>query len=160
MRSSRVPAIAPAVGKAREANVFCRHMPTELSPAMRRSDPLIVLRYLDVVIVVLAAPFVLLTGLPALGYVVGAAAWIVQRIAGVWIEGRMRREKDIRAVVGLGLGASLGRAWFVGLSILAVGLLGAREDGAMAAVLILVAFTVYFVSQLILRPFERNSDRP
>src|SRR4051794_27572455 len=118
MRSSRVPAIAPAVGKAREANVFCRHMPTELSPAMRRSDPLIVLRYLDVVIVVLAAPFVLLTGLPALGYAVGAAAWIVQRIAGVWIEDRMRRERDIRAVVGLGLGASLGRAWFVGLSIL------------------------------------------
>jgi hypothetical protein len=135
-------------------------MPTELTPAMRRSDPLIVLRYLDVVLVLLAAPFVVLTGLPVLGYVVAAVVWIVQRVIGARIEDRMRREKDIRAVVGLGLGASLGRAWFVGLSILAVGLLGARADGAMAAVVILAAFTVYFVSQLIIRPFERNAPRP
>ena len=127
---------------------------------MRASDPLIVLRYLDVVLVLLAAPFVVLTGLPVLGYVVGGAAWIAQRIVGAWIEGRMRRQTDIRAVVGLGLAASLGRAWFVGLSILAVGLAGAREDGVMAAVLVLAAFTVYFVSQLIIRPFERNTPRP
>ena len=44
------------------------------------ADPLIVLRYLDVVLVVLAAPFVLATGLPVLGYVVGAVVWIAQRL--------------------------------------------------------------------------------
>ena len=33
------------------------------------------------ILVVAAAPFVLLTGLPALGYVVGAGAWIVTRVA-------------------------------------------------------------------------------
>jgi hypothetical protein len=135
-------------------------MSTEQSHATRRSDPLIVLRYLDVVLVVLAAPFVLLTGLPVLGYVVGAAVWIVQRAAGTWIEAAMRRKQDIRAVVGLALGASLGRAWFVGLTILAVGLAGARADGAMAAVLVLAAFTVYFASALILRPFERTPRTP
>jgi hypothetical protein len=127
---------------------------------MRESDPLIVLRYLDVLIVVLAAPFVLLTGLPVLGYVVGAAVWIVQRAAGVAVERRMRRQTDVRAVVGMGLGASLGRAWLVGLTILAVGLAGAREDGVMAAVLVLVAYTVYLVTSLALRPFERNTPRP
>ena len=123
---------------------------------MRRSDPLIVLRYLDVLIVVLAAPFVVLTGLPVLGYVAGAAVWIVQRALGMAIERRMRRQTDVRAVVGLGLGASLGRAWLVGLTILAVGLAGAREDGVMAAVLVLAAYTVYLVTSLILRPLERN----
>lgn len=127
---------------------------------MRESDPLIVLRYLDVLIVVLAAPFVLLTGLPVLGYVVGAAVWIVQRALGVAVERRMRRQTDVRAVVGMGLGASLGRAWLVGLTILAVGLAGAREDGVMAAVLVLVAYTVYLVTSLALRPFERNNPRP
>jgi hypothetical protein len=135
-------------------------MSTHPSHAMRRSDPLIVLRYLDVLLVVLAAPFVLLTGLPVLGYVVGAVAWIAQRAAGVAIERRMRSQTDIRTVVGLGLGASLGRAWLVGLTILAVGLAGAREDGVMAAVLVLVAYTVYLVTSLALRPFERNSPRP
>ena len=43
--------------------------------ALRSSDPLAPVRYLDVVVVVLAAPFVLLTGLPVLGYVVGAVLW-------------------------------------------------------------------------------------
>lgn len=131
-------------------------MSSHPSHAMRRSDPLIVLRYLDVLLVVLAAPFVLLTGLPVLGYVAGAAVWLVQRAVGVAIEGRLRRSHDVRALVGLGLGASLGRAWLVGLTILVVGLAGAREDGLMAAVLVLVAYTVYLVTSLILRPLERN----
>jgi hypothetical protein len=138
------------------------HLPMSIDPshAMRRSDPLVVLRYLDVLIVVLAAPFVVLTGLPVLGYVVGAVGWIVQRAAGVVIEERVRRQSDIRAQVGLGLGASLGRAWFIGLTILAVGLAGARADGVMAAVLVLVAYTIYLVMSLALRPFERNAPRP
>ena len=123
---------------------------------MRRSDPLIVLRYLDVLMVVLAAPFVVLTGLPVLGYVAGTVAWLVQRVIGVAIEERIRSRQDIRAVVGLGLAASLGRAWLVGLTILVVGLAGAREDGVMAAVLVLAVYTVYLVTSLILRPLERN----
>jgi hypothetical protein len=136
-------------------------MSTELSHAMRRSsDPLVVLRYLDVVLVVLAAPFVVLTGLPVLGYVVGAAAWIVQRVISANVENRVRQQPDIRRAVGIGLGTSLARAWFVGLSILAVGLIGARADGAMAAVLVLAAFTVYFVTTLVIRPLERNNPRP
>jgi hypothetical protein len=131
-------------------------MSSQPSHAMRRSDPLIVLRYLDVLIVVLAAPFVVFTGLPVLGYVAGTVAWLVQRVIGVAIEERIRTRHDIRAVVGLGLAASLGRAWLVGLTILVVGLAGAREDGVMAAVLVLVAYTVYLVTSLILRPLERN----
>ena len=39
------------------------------------------LRYLDVVLVIAALPFVAFAGLPLLGYGVGAAAWIVQRAA-------------------------------------------------------------------------------
>jgi hypothetical protein len=131
-------------------------MSSQPSHAMRWSDPLIVIRFLDVVIVVLAAPFVVLTGLPVLGYVVGGVAWLVQRAIGVAVEDRIRARNDIRAVVGLGLAASLGRAWLVGLSILAVGLAGTREDGVMAAVLVLAVYTVYLVTSLILRPLERN----
>jgi hypothetical protein len=71
----------------------------------------------------------------------------------------MRRESDIKTQVGLGLGSSLGRAWLVGLTILAVGLAGAREDGVMAAVLVLVAYTVYLVTSLAIRSFERNAPR-
>jgi hypothetical protein len=135
-------------------------MSTQPSHATRRSDPLVVLRYLDVVLVVLAAPFVVLTGLPVLGYVAGLAGWLVQRLIGLAIESRMRTQRDIRTVVGLGLGASLGRAWLIGLTILAVGLGGTRQDGVMAAVLVLVAYTVYLVTSVALRSLERNPPRP
>src|SRR4051794_25478360 len=97
----------------------------ELSYAMRRSDPLLLLRYLDIVLVVLAAPFVVATGLPVLGYVVGAVVWSAQRLVSARIETTVRQQSDIRRAVGIGLGTSLARAWVVGLSILAVGLIGA-----------------------------------
>jgi hypothetical protein len=122
-------------------------------------DPLAVVRYLDVLLVLMAAPFVVLLGGPVLGYVAGAAAWIANRVLGVAVERYARGRTDVRTAVGLNVGALLGRAWLVGLTILAVGLAGDREDGLMAALLLLVAFTVYFATSLILRPLERSTPR-
>jgi hypothetical protein len=124
---------------------------------MPASDPLAIVRYLDVIVVVLAAPFVLLTGAPLLGYVVGAAAWIVTRFAALAVERAARRARDARAVAALNVTVLLGRVWVVGLCILAVGLAADREDGLMAALVALVAFTVFLVTSLILRPLERNA---
>jgi hypothetical protein len=113
---------------------------------MPTTDPLAFVRYLDVVIVVLAAPFILLTGAPVLGYAVGAVA--AERAAA--------RRTDARTVAALNVAVLLGRVWVVGLSILAVGLAADREDGLMAALTALVAFTVYLATSLITRPLERN----
>jgi hypothetical protein len=124
------------------------------------SDPLVLFRWLDVVLVVLAAPFVVLTGLPVLGYAVGAAAWIVNRALGAFVERRAKALDDVRKAVGLNLGALIARSWLVGLTILAVGLAGEREDGLTAAVLLLAAFTLYFVTSLLLRPLEGKTTRP
>jgi hypothetical protein len=135
------PAAAPPVGVA---------MP----------DPLILFRWLDVVLVVLAAPFVVLTGLPVLGYAVGAAAWIANRAIGVLVERLARAQGDVRRAVGLNLAALIARSWLVGLTILAVGLAGEREDGLTAAILLLAAFTLYFVTSLLLRPLEGKTSRP
>ena len=52
------------------------------------------------------------------------------------------------------------RAWLIGLTILAVGLIAEREDGLMAGITVLAAFTVYFATSLIVRPLERKSPRP
>jgi hypothetical protein len=123
---------------------------------MPTSDPLIFVRYLDVVLVVLAAPFVILMGGPLLGYVVGATAWIATRLLGVLIE-RYARGKSAKQQVGLNFGALIGRAWILGITILVVGLAGEREDGLMAALLALVAFTVYLATTLVLPRTERNT---
>ena len=115
-------------------------------------------RWFDVILVILAAPFVVLMEAPVLGYAAGAGAWIVTRVAGWAIERKARASGDVRTLTGLTLFSSLGRAWLVGLTILAVGLAGEREDGLTAALLVAVAFTVYLICQLALRPLERSSS--
>jgi len=115
------------------------------------------LRYLDVVLIVAALPFVAFAGLPLLGYGVGAVAWMLQRGAGVALERQARESTDIRRQIGLNVGGTIARAWIVGGAILAVGLAGEREDGLTAAVLVLVAFTVYFGLALILHTVARGS---
>ena len=124
------------------------------------ADPLVLLRWLDVVLVVLAAPFVVLMDLPVLGYAVGAAAWIANRLIGVGVEKLAGGQQDVRRAVGLNLFALIARSWLVGLTILAVGLAGDREDGLTAAILVLAAFTVYFVTSLLSRSLEGKTTRP
>ena len=123
------------------------------------ADPLLLFRWLDVILVVLAAPFVVLMDLPVLGYTVGALAWILNRGIGVWVERIAARQGDVRRAVGLNLGALIARSWLVGLSILAVGLAGEREDRLTAAVLLLAAFTLYFVTSLLTRSLEGKASR-
>ncbi len=115
-------------------------------------------KWVDVVIVIAAAPFVVLMDLPVLGYVAGAAGWTLSRVLGWAIERKARASGDARTFAGLTLFSSLGRAWLVGLTILAVGLAGEREDGLTAALLVLVAFTIYLVTRIALRPLERSSS--
>jgi hypothetical protein len=95
---------------------------------------LTILRYLDLLVLALALPLFVLTGLPLLGY---AAA----------------------AVVGLLAGSMIGRGYLVAGSIFAVGLAGAREDGLAAAILSITLFTIYFSTQMVVRPFDQPSPR-
>jgi hypothetical protein len=125
-----------------------------------RFDPLAIVRYLDVVLLVLAAPFALALGAPPVGFAVGAGIWIVQRFAAVAIERSAANQQDYRRALGLNMASALIRAWLVGLTILAVGLLAEREDGLTAGITVLAAFTVYFATALILRPLERKPPRP
>lgn len=118
------------------------------------------MRWTDVILVVAAAPFALLMGAPALGYVAGAAGWIASRLLGHLLERRAKASGDVRTLAGLTLASTMGRAWLVGLTILAVGLAGEREDGLTAALLVLAAFTIYFAISLFLRPLERKPSNP
>jgi hypothetical protein len=124
------------------------------------ADPLVLFRWLDVILVVLAAPFVVLMDLPVLGYAAGALAWIANRAIGALVERRAKASGDVRKAVGMNLGVLIARSWLVGLTILAVGLAGEREDGLTAALLLLAAFTLYFVTSLLLRPLEGKTTRP
>jgi hypothetical protein len=123
---------------------------------MPTSDPLVLVRYLDVFLVVLAAPFVILMGGPVLGYLAGGGAWIATRFLTAFIA-RKTRGRSPKAQVGMTFGTLMGRAWILGIVILVVGTAGEREDGLTAALVVLVAFTVYLATTLILPRPERNT---
>jgi hypothetical protein len=128
--------------------------------AIGTSDPLAPVRYLDVGLVILTVPFLLIAGLPPLGCLVGAGVWILQRAIAVAAERRAAAAGDYRASLGLTAASLMVRVWLVALAILTVGLAGDREDGRVAGILVLAAFTVYLAISLLTRASERTPNRP
>jgi hypothetical protein len=109
------------------------------------------LRYLDVCLVLATAPFVLLGGMPGLGYAIGAAAWVLTRAGTAFLHAQARRAGDARVRAGLLVASLLGRVWLIAAAIILARYAGGRDDGIMAAVLVLAAFTVYLAMSFITR---------
>jgi hypothetical protein len=111
----------------------------------------IFLRYLDVCLVLATAPFVLVGGMPALGYLIGAGAWLLTRAGTVFLHAQARRVGEAKARAGLMVAALLGRVWLVALAIILARYAGGKSDGVMAAALLLAAFTVYLAMSFVTR---------
>jgi hypothetical protein len=116
-------------------------------------------RYLDVCLVLATGPFVLVGGLPLFGYLVGAGAWLLTRVGTAYVQERARTAGDPKLRAGLLVGAMMARVWIVAFAVVLAKLAGGKADGIMAAVLVLAAFTVYFVMSLVMRegPIQRSS---
>jgi hypothetical protein len=118
------------------------------------------LRYLDLLLVVLALPVFLAAGLPLAGWGVGAGAWCVQRGLQLYTNRRARASEDPRTVVGVLAGSMIARGWLVAIAIFLVGL-NDNHAGLAAAVLVIALFTVYFTVGMIVRPFDLSQrDAP
>ena len=115
---------------------------------------MLVLRYLDIVLLIVALPIFLVAGLPMLGYAAGGGVWIVQRAIQLWSNRKAQAAEDPRTSVGITAGSIIGRGWLVALTIFAAGLVD-NEAGLAAAVLVIVLFTAYFTVTMIMRPFEQ-----
>ena len=132
--------------------------------ARRAADPaadVVLLRYLDVCLVLATAPFVLIAGLPLFGYLVGAAAWLLTRLGTVYVQERALRVGDPKLSAGMQVGSMMGRLWILVLAILLARFAGGKDDGIMAAAVLLGAFTVYFVMSFFMRnPLQAARSRP
>src|SRR5690349_20952851 len=102
-------------------------------------------RYLDILLVLMALPIVVIARLPLLGYGVAAGAWIAQRVAAVLIEQRAKKEEEVRATLAIQFAGMLVRVFLIAGAIITVGRAGSDDDGVMAASLALVAFSVYLL---------------
>jgi hypothetical protein len=130
-------------------------MELSASPS-RASDeaPMTLLSYLDVVLLVVAAPIMLLIGVPAAGYLIAAGAWVALRAIGVGVE-RVARAGDPRREVGLRLGFMLGRLFALALTVILVRKAGSRDDGLTALLVIVFAFTIQLATSAATRPRSR-----
>jgi hypothetical protein len=111
-----------------------------------------ILRYLDVVLVVIAAAPALMLGVPALGYVIGAGAWLVQRVVAQADQRFLRKSAEPRTQLGLSLFEAFGRIWLLAGAIIVAGVAGGRADGLTAAVTICGAYSVAFVIRVFSGP--------
>jgi hypothetical protein len=121
---------------------------------MPEADGIGPLRYLDVLVIVVAAPILLLIGVSPVGYLAGAGAWIVLRIAGVVVE-RYAATVEARQQITLRLAYLLARVFLLALTVILVRR-GAGKDPALTAlVVIVVAFTINMVLSFADRPKSR-----
>ncbi len=132
-------------------------MSARANPPVPASGIPLALRYFDCVLVIAFLPFALLAGLPTLGAVGGVLLWLVQRALGVALDGFAAAQEDFRRQTALTFAGGMLRPLLMGITILALGGLGEREDGLTAALIVLVAFTVYMTIAFIFRP-QRNAS--
>lgn len=117
----------------------------------------VALTYLDIVLVLVVAVPALALGAPALGYAVGASAWIVQRVASVELDRRLAVVPDMRRRLGLGVASAMARVWVLAATIMIVGLSATRADGLTAALVIFGAFSLNFARSAIAHMMQQNS---
>lgn len=116
--------------------------------------PVPLIAYLDVVLVVLAAPIVLLTGGSALGYGVGAGAWLALRVVGVAVN-RALVGAEARRDISLRLAYMLGRLFLLALAVILARRSNGQSAGLTALVVVVAAFTVQLITSAVNRPRSR-----
>ena len=117
-------------------------------------------KYLDLAVVVIAAIPALALGAPALGYLVGAAAWILQRALQAFDFRQTAKIDESLRRAGIRTFEAFGRIWLLAGAIVLAAVVGNHKDGLAAALVICVAYSVAFVIRLMSGPPpERESTR-
>lgn len=113
------------------------------------------LAYLDVVVLVVATPIMLLIGVPAVGYLVGAGVWIALRAVGVAVDRAAAAAGDPRRETSLRLAYLLGRLFVLAIAVIVVRNGSGRDAGLAALLVIVFAFTVQLILSFLYRPGSR-----
>ena len=111
-------------------------------------------RNVDLIFLAVALVFFLALGLPLLGWLTAAGAWVGQRLLRDFLNARARKAEDPREMVGYLAGSMIARGWLCALIIFGVGIATENEVGLSAAVLFVLTFTFYLSVSMITRPFD------
>jgi hypothetical protein len=123
-----------------------------LSARAMPDTPIATLRYFDAVVLVVAAPVMLLIGVPALGYGIGAGAWIALRAVGVGVDRLSSAASPNSRELSLKLAYMLGRLFLLALAVIFARNQGGQDDGLTALCVIVFAFTAQLAVTFVNRP--------
>jgi len=112
---------------------------------------------LDIVLVVAAVVPAMALDAPEPGFALGAGGWVLSRLVAVFDREFIRRKAtDPVKQAAANLFEAFGRIWLLAGVIVAASLLGERQDGLTAAVVIMAAYSVAFIIRLISGPPARR----
>ena len=112
------------------------------------------LSYLDVVVLVVAAPIMLLIGVPAVGYAVGAGAWIVLRAVGIGVDRVAAATQEQARELAIRMGYLLGRLFLLAIAVI-LARQASKDDGLTALVVIVFAYTFSMILSIFTRAWSR-----
>jgi hypothetical protein len=110
------------------------------------------LRYFDVVLLAFAAPIMLLIGVPAVGYSVGAGAWVALRAVGVGVERYAEHASEQSRQISVRLAYMLGRLFALAIAVILVRKGDGQNAGLTALLVIVFAYTTQLVTSFATRP--------
>jgi hypothetical protein len=113
------------------------------------------LSYFDVLVLVVAAPIMLLIGVPAAGYGIGAGVWIALRVIGVGVERAAGTTTVLNRQVGLRLGFMLGRLFTLAIVVILVRKSDGQNAGLACLAVIVFAFTVSLATSALTKVGSR-----
>jgi hypothetical protein len=123
-------------------------------------QPLTVLGYMDVVLIVLAAPIMLLIGVSAAGYCIAGGTWIALRALGVAVERFAAATPEANRQIGVRMGYMLGRLFTLAIVVILVRKSDGQDAGLAALAVVVFAFTAQLVLSAFTRPRPPTKRRP
>ena len=112
------------------------------------ADALTVLRNVDLVLLPVAVALALALGGPALGVLVGAGGWLLQRALAVLDRRLIVKAAQPGSRLGLNFIDAFARIWLLAGGIVVAGAVGSRPDGLAAAVVIFAGYSVAFAVRI------------
>lgn len=124
-------------------------MSVSVTTSSDRSMPL--LRYFDVVLIVVAAPIMLLIGVSAIGYLLAAAAWVGLRLVGVAVD-RYAAAVDITRSTAIRMIYMLTRLFALAIVVILVRQADGQDAGLTCLAVVVFAFTISLFISALNRP--------
>lgn len=102
-------------------------------------------RYIDVILMLVAAPILLLIGVPAVGFAVGAGVWLVLRVVEVGVKRYAVALGDVsKELIVSRLVFPLVRIFAIALTVIFLRRDATKDDALTALLLLVFVFTIHF----------------